>query len=118
MATRRRQTHDKFSINNTGLGRWWSLGTLMIALWASPVHSGDIIAGKQLYQTHCEACHGIQGRPHMPNAPDFSRGEALMQSDMTLLGTIGTGKNTMPGFRGILKDDQIINLISYLRTLF
>ncbi len=118
MATQRRQKHGNFTSNNTDLGRWCSFGTLMIALWASPVHSGDIIAGKQLYQTHCEGCHGTQGRPFMPNAPDFSRGEALMQSDTTLLASISAGKNAMPGFRGILKDDQIIDLVSYLRTLF
>ncbi len=118
MATQRRRKHVNLTISNTGLGRWCSLGTLMIALWASPVHSGDITAGKQLYQTHCEGCHGARGRPHMPNAPDFSRGEALMQADTALLDAIGTGKNAMPGFRGIMKDDQIIDLISYLRTLY
>ena len=53
----------------------------------------------------------------LPEAPNLARGEGLMQPDMMLLVSIKTGKNAMPGFMGILKDQDILDVIAYTRTL-
>jgi cytochrome c6 len=53
----------------------------------------------------------------MPNAPNFARNESLLQPDLSLLASIKTGKNAMPAYQGILSDQDILNVIVYLRTL-
>ena len=79
--------------------------------------AGDPENGKRLYQSFCENCHGSDGRSVMPGSPDFSRKEGLLQSDMTLFEVIQGGKLAMPGFRGTLDDNELLDVISYLRLL-
>lgn len=79
--------------------------------------AADVIEGQRIYNQHCIGCHGPGGHSALPNAPHFSRGERLMQPDMMLLATIKAGKMTMPSFNGILRDQQILDVIAYLRTL-
>lgn len=79
--------------------------------------AANVIAGQRIYSQHCIGCHGPGGHSALPNAPHFSRGERLMQPDMMLLATIKAGKMTMPSFNGILRDQEILDVIAYLRTL-
>ncbi|HKI82426.1 MAG TPA: c-type cytochrome, partial [Pseudodesulfovibrio sp.] len=62
-------------------------------------------------------CHGADGRGAMPGVPNFTIGMTLMQSDATLYNTISVGKSVMPGFEGILSDQDIYDVIAYIRTL-
>lgn len=82
------------------------------------VNAGDIFAGKTLYQSHCESCHGLDGAGAMPGTPDFKRGKGLMQPDRSIFDAIWNGKNSMPGFRGIMEEEEIFDIVSYLRTFF
>ena len=59
----------------------------------------------------------MSGISVMPGAPNFARGERLLQPDLMLLATIKAGKNVMPSFQGILSDNDILNVIAYIRTL-
>lgn len=79
--------------------------------------AADAANGNRIYLTHCMGCHGIGGKAVLPQAPSFARGERLMQPDITLLQSIKTGKNAMPPFMGILRDQEILDVIAYLRTL-
>jgi cytochrome c6 len=79
--------------------------------------AANVIEGQRIYNQHCIGCHGPGGHSALPNAPHFSRGERLMQPDMTLLATIKSGKMVMPSFNGILRDQEILDVIAYLRTL-
>lgn len=90
---------------------------LAYALSTQGVFAADVGQGQRLYMTHCVACHGVGGVSVIPNAPNFSRGERLMQPDMGLMMTIKAGKTAMPSFNGILRDQQILDVIAYLRTL-
>lgn len=90
---------------------------LACALSTQGVFAADVGQGQRLYMTHCVACHGVGGVSVIPNAPNFSRGERLMQPDMGLMMTIKSGKTAMPSFNGILRDQQILDVIAYLRTL-
>lgn len=76
-----------------------------------------MINGQRIFAAHCAACHGMTGTPVMPNAPAFSRGERLMQPDVMLLQSIKFGRAAMPGFMGMLSDREILDVISFLRTL-
>lgn len=93
-------------------------GMMLSTLGATLVaQAADISKGGQLYAIHCANCHGRAGSPAMLPAPNFQRGEGLLQADMTLLASIRRGKNVMPAYAGMLRDHEIMDVISYLRTL-
>ncbi|WP_332671741.1 c-type cytochrome [Aromatoleum sp.] len=79
--------------------------------------AANIGEGQRIYQMHCLGCHGVGGQSAIPTAPNFARSERLMQPDTTLMMSIKAGKMTMPSFNGILRDQQILDVIAYLRTL-
>ena len=83
---------------------------------ALPVHAADPQRGAELYRTHCAACHGSGGKPVLPGAPDFSRPMALLKPDTVLLASIRQGRGAMPGYAGQLRDRDILDLVSHLRT--
>jgi cytochrome c6 len=53
----------------------------------------------------------------MPGSPNFQRGEKLMQADFVLLASIRRGRNVMPAYAGILRDQEIMDVVAHLRTL-
>ena len=95
---------------------WVGMGGLIGAI-ALPVSAADINNGGQLYARHCQTCHGDRGRPMMPGMPDFTRGEKLFQADASLVSSIKQGKSVMPAYRGLLTDEEILDVVAYLRTL-
>lgn len=82
-----------------------------------PASAADLAKGAQTYALHCAACHGPAGQGVFPGSPKFNRGERLLQGDLQLLATIRSGRNAMPGFNGVLRDREILDVIAYLRTL-
>lgn len=95
--------------------------TIVLALtlfFSGIATASDINAGRDLYRRHCLQCHGANGAPNMAGAPDFSRGQGLMRSDKSLHQRIKTGRNACPGYFGILKDQEILDVVAYIRTLF
>lgn len=79
--------------------------------------AADPVNGQRLYLTHCAGCHGQTGLSTMPNAPNLARSERLNQSDPVVVDKIRSGINAMPPFLGILKDNEIYDVVSYVRTL-
>lgn len=90
---------------------------LPAALVMNPVIAADYFNGREIYATYCESCHGIDGRSMVPGTPDFSSGDTLFRPDSDLFTQIRQGKGTMPSFRGMLSDDEIRDVIAYLRSL-
>jgi cytochrome c6 len=80
-------------------------------------YAADPGKGHELYTLHCANCHGAAGLSDMQGVPNFSQNESLMSPDGALLISIQNGKNIMPAYRGILSDQDILDVISYLRTL-
>ncbi len=104
----------------TGVTRCLSyaaLGVLIAYAAVAPARAADVIKGSQVYARHCAACHGPNGISVMPGAPHLARGDGLMQSDMTLLASLKSGKNAMPAYLGILSDREMLDVIAYSRTL-
>lgn len=77
----------------------------------------DLVKGQSLYMIHCAGCHGEKGMSANPEAPNFARGERLFQPDSALIDVVRSGSNAMPAFMGILQDDEILDVISYAKTL-
>lgn len=92
-------------------------GVLVLALITNVSQASDITKGEVLYITHCVSCHGKSGVSDMADAPDFSQYNSLIKSDIELLDTISQGKNAMPLYKGTLSDEEIFDVIAYLRTL-
>lgn len=95
-----------------------SITWLALALAASlPSAASDLANGGKHYRTHCARCHGTNGKSVMAGVPDFDRPGALMQSDQSLLPRIQSGKRACPGYRGILSEQEIFDVIAFIRTL-
>lgn len=91
--------------------------SLFAVFFSANSAASDVADGRQLYQRHCAMCHGQNGDSVMGGAPSFSRGEGLFQSDHSLLKRIRSGKNACPAYRGILSEQEIFNVIAFMRTL-
>jgi cytochrome c6 len=89
---------------------------LLFAL-ASAAEANDPFAGQKTYNARCAGCHGPQGLPLMPGTPSFARGERLNMPDRILFASIKNGKNLCPSWRKILKDEDMLNVLAYIRTL-
>lgn len=99
------------------VGSWLAGLALVASGLASNAGAADIIRGREVYVSQCAVCHGATGVAVLPGAPNFARGERLMQADIALLAQIKVGRGVMPGFQGMLPDRDILSVIGYLRTL-
>lgn len=84
---------------------------------ALPAAAADASNGARLYRQHCTGCHGQDGRPVLPAAPDLSRPMALMRGDLSLLALVRSGRGAMPAYAGVLKDREVLDVLAHLRTL-
>lgn len=92
-----------------------ALGALAAAPGSLP--AADYFSGKQVYSRHCVGCHGVDGAGQAAGAPDFRYGTRLLQPDGALFQTIAQGRGGMPAFRGVLSEEEILDVIAYMRTL-
>ena len=92
------------------------VAALLVAL-STPASAADLVKGQQLYLVHCSGCHGEKGMSVNPEAPNFARGERLFQPDSALIDVVRSGNNAMPAFIGILQDREILDVVTYARTL-
>jgi mono/diheme cytochrome c family protein len=111
------------------------VSVLALVLWsragAAPTASRELASGRQLYATHCVACHGESGRGDGPSAAGFG----TKPSDLTdgrlmnrlpdeflvniiLHGGPAEGLSpNMPPFAGYLGETQARDIIAHLRAL-
>lgn len=96
-----------------------ALALALLAGWALslPALAGDSGRGAELYRQHCAQCHGSSGRPVLPGTPDLSRPTALLKPDPALLQSIRQGRGAMPGYQGLLRDRDILDIVTHLRLL-
>jgi mono/diheme cytochrome c family protein len=81
-------------------------------------------AGQALYVKTCAACHGKTGLGDGPKAKslkttptDFSKADSQKQTDGEHFYKTKTGRGDMPKYEGKLSDDDIWNVVNYVRTL-
>lgn len=92
--------------------------SLLTLPFPSQVLAANTVEGQKLYDRNCAICHGTQGISTMASAPSFKRGEGIFKSDFVLLKHINRGKNACPAFIGILREQQIYDVIAFLRTFY
>lgn len=81
---------------------------------------------QRVYQSRCEVCHGVDGKGQtatgsrmLPRAGDLTSVSSQSKSDGALFWIIGNGlpHTGMPGWKDVLKENQIWQLVHYIRTL-
>jgi mono/diheme cytochrome c family protein len=94
----------------------------LVAMIAAPAISRADAAhpGQATYDSKCASCHGKNGVPSAMGAKmgakDFGSADVQKQTDAQLTSAIKDGKGKMPKYAGKLSDDDIKNLVSYIRT--
>ena len=80
-------------------------------------------AGQVLFSKTCAACHGKTGlgdgvkvKSLKTTMNDFSKAEFQNQTDGEHFYKTKTGRGDMPKYEGKLSDDDIWNLVNFMRT--
>jgi mono/diheme cytochrome c family protein len=81
--------------------------------------------GKKIYDMNCAMCHGPKGAGDgaaaaalNPKPRNFTEGKFKYGStDKDLFNLISKGKGPMPPWGSVLKENQIYDVIAYIRTL-
>ncbi len=74
---------------------------------------GKALSADALYRQHCVVCHGTDGRLALNGAADLSQSTLSLQERIQ---QIAMGKNTMPPFGALLKEEEILAIAQYLET--
>lgn len=106
---------------------------LAIGILAMPafLHAADAENGKALYQAYCTQCHGLAGNGKGINMPHLSvqprdhtdTAEMSARTDEEIFRAIKLGGQAvnksvlMPNWGGNLSDEEIRDLVAYLRQL-
>jgi cytochrome c6 len=90
-----------------------------IVLISLPALAADDAAS--LYKAKCAGCHGADGSGSAMGkklgAHDFHSAEVQKMSDDELKTAIAEGKGKMPGYKRSLSEQQIKDLVAYVRSL-
>ena len=89
---------------------------LLIQIFVSQVGANDVFKGREVFMRECMACHGESGEGKLPGLPNFKEGKTLFKTDSVLIDIVRDGKGVMPSFNGLLTDEDIRNVVSYLRS--
>jgi mono/diheme cytochrome c family protein len=125
--------------------RWLAIAaSAAFAMWGCgerPAGGGreaHIIRGKQLYETHCAACHGagLEGQPNwrerlqngkLPAPPHDATGHTWHHPDALLFGITKHGmqpyaprgyESDMPAFGDRLSDEDIASILAYIKSMW
>jgi mono/diheme cytochrome c family protein len=91
----------------------------------NPVATGDAStkAGLAVYTKNCASCHGkaglgdgVKARALKEFPGDFSKADFQGQSDGDHFYKTKTGRSEMPKYEGKLADNDIWNVVNYMRT--
>lgn len=89
----------------------------LLCIGATSAMAADPSKGRQIYMQHCQNCHGLGGTPQMPGIPDFRRGESLFKPDIELVRRIRSGQGMMPAYEGLFTEEELLDVVAFLRTL-
>lgn len=109
-----------------------------IVVLATPFDDDQIAQGREWYVQYCAACHGANGEGQFPEAPlepdatgrrgappHNGNGHTWHHSDTLLLRYVRDGGFSnpenfypMPAFGTVLTDEQILQIIAYIKTMW
>ncbi len=73
-------------------------------------------------KSNCAMCHGADGKGQTPagksmKAGDFTSSDVQNLKDSELQNIIENGKGKMPAYKSKLKDEEVEQIVAYIRTL-
>ena len=79
-------------------------------------------SGPATFKAKCALCHGPDGKGDTQvgkslKIPDLGSADVQKDSDAELAAVITSGKKQMPAFGKDLKSDQIMDLVTFIRSL-
>jgi mono/diheme cytochrome c family protein len=84
----------------------------------------DVVSGREIYSNICIRCHGIEGKgtgqmQFIPPAADLTSPTVQSKLDARLFKSVHDGKSNtaMGAWREALSDDEIWDVLAYVRTL-
>jgi mono/diheme cytochrome c family protein len=101
----------------------WAALALLVLCACEPRDQTPVGRGARVFQRSCSGCHGPDGRGVMRlglTRPPRDLTDAAFHasvSDDDLRRVIRVGKNQMPAFGGLLGDEDLNNVIAFIRTL-
>jgi mono/diheme cytochrome c family protein len=117
-----------FGISLTSFGQKakpWDVPANFKAM-SNPVKSDDasLLAGKDLFNKNCAACHGKTGVGDGPKSKglkttvaSFLTAECQTQTDGELFYKSKTGRGDMPKYEGKIEDTGLWQTVNYIRSL-
>jgi cytochrome c6 len=77
--------------------------------------------GAVLYKSKCQVCHGADGKGSPAGqklgVKDFNAPDVAKETDAELATVTKKGKGKMPKYDGKLTDDQIAQVVKFIRSL-
>jgi len=94
----------------------------VLAVAAMLTSSAPAQTAADLYKTKCASCHGADGKGDTAigkkmNVKAFSDPAVAKNSDQVWFDATKKGKGKMPAYDGKLTDDQIKELVKFMRSL-
>ena len=92
----------------------------------NPVAADDksVARGRTMFSKRCAKCHGASGHGEGIEAreldlhpTDLTIPKFAEQSDGAIFWKVSEGRNSMPSFENLLKEDERWDLVNYMRTL-
>jgi mono/diheme cytochrome c family protein len=93
-------------------------------------NTSDLVSGEQIYTQICQGCHMPEGRgaEGAGRYPAFAGNPALASANYVVV-TVLNGRRNMPAFKPVenfefffgptsLNDEQVANVVNYIRTHF
>ena len=74
--------------------------------------AADYFNGREIYDLHCQGCHGVDGVSLAPGTPDFSRGDGLFKTDVELFQQI-RGGGSAP--RGVSRLSLLVGMLTKVK---
>lgn len=96
------------------------VGCLIAVMWTPTSQAASAQNGKKIFEDKCAKCHGEDGSGDTVigkavKAADLRSADAKKKTDAELYQQIDKGKGNMPPFGSSLDQQQINDLISYVR---
>jgi cytochrome c6 len=98
---------------------------VVLAVAAASLASSSAMAQQDaagLYKSKCAACHGADGTGNTAvgksmKIRDSHSPDVQKETDAQLTEMISSGKGAMPAYKGKITDEQIKQLVAYIREL-
>jgi cytochrome c6 len=95
--------------------------TIAVCLVA-PAARADQVKGAEVFKAKCATCHGVDGKGETTagkamKVKDLASDDIQKQHDSEMKTVIEEGRNKMPAYKGKLTNQQIEDLIQFIRTL-